>query len=43
MGRVHLEGGYCRKSMGFCNGAMLEGDGLSTVRVSLSSEKLKVN
>ena len=31
MGRVHLEDGCCRKSTGFCNGAMLEGDGLSTV------------
>ena len=43
MGRVHLEDSCCRKSMGFCNGAMLEGNGLSTVRVSSSSEELKVN
>ena len=43
MGRVHLECGCCRKSMGFCNGAMLEGNGLSTVRVSSSSEELKAN
>ena len=42
MGRVHLEGGCCRKSMGFCNGAMPEGNELSTVRVS-SSEELEVN
>ena len=43
MDRVHLEGGCCRKTAGFCNGAILEGDGLSTVKVSLSSEELKVN
>ena len=43
MVRVHLECGCCRKSTGFCNGTMLEGDGLPTVEVSLSSEVLKDN
>ena len=43
MGRVHLEGGCCRKTTGFCNGAILEGDGMSSVGVSSSSEELKVN
>ena len=43
MVRVHFECGCCRKYMGFCNGAILVGDGLSTVRVSSSSEELNVN
>ena len=43
MGRVHLKDGCCRKSLGFCKGAMREGNGLSTVRVSSSSEELKFN
>ena len=43
MVRVHLVCGCCRKSIGFCDGTILEGNGLSTVEVSLSSEELKVN
>ena len=43
MVRVHLEGGCYVKSTGFCNGPVLEGDGLSTVEMSSSSEVLKVN
>ena len=43
MGRVHPEGGCCRKTTGFCNGAILEDKGLLAVRVSLSSEELTVN
>ena len=43
MGIVQLEGGCCRKSMGFCNGAILEGDGLLALELSSSLEVLKVN
>ena len=43
MGKVHFEGGCCRKATGFCNGAILEGYLLLTVRMSSSSGELKVN
>ena len=43
MFRVYLVCDCCGKSMGFCNGSMLEGGGLSTVEVSSSSGVLKVN
>ena len=43
MGKVHFEGGCCRKTTGFCNGAILEGEGMSSVGMSSSSEELKFN
>ena len=41
MVRMHLE--CCEKDMGLCGGVILEGDGMSTVELSSSSEVLKVN
>ena len=41
--RVHLEGGCCGKSTGFCSGTVLEGNGMSTVEMSSSLELLKDN
>ena len=43
MVRVQLVCGCWRKYTGFCKGHVLEGNGLSTVEVSLSSEEQKVN
>ena len=40
--KVHLEDGCCRVFMWFCNGAVLAGNGISSVGVSSSSEELKV-
>ena len=39
---MHLEDGCCRVSIWFCNGAVLAGEGISSVGVSSSLEKLKV-
>ena len=43
MVRVYMECGCCGKSMGFCSGTVLEGNGMSTVEMSSSSELLKDN
>ena len=43
MVRGHLECGCCGKTMGFYSGTVLEGDGMSTVEMSSSSELLKDN
>ena len=43
MSRVQIGGGCCRKATGFFTDAILGDKGLSTVRVSSSSEELKVN
>ena len=43
MVRVHLECGCCGKSMGFCSSTVLEGNGMSIVEMSSSSELLKDN
>ena len=43
MVRVHLECGCCGKSMGFCSGTVLVGNGMSTIEMSSSSELLKDN
>ena len=43
MVRMYLECGCCEESMGLCGDAVWEGDGMSTVELSSSSEVLKVN